>query len=95
MNTVSYRRTVSVVLAFLIATGTGGLHAQGITDYKPGKGGSPVTGPASDGAVKDAAPTLEHGPAPLGTVAVAEPQEFTSKTLLQYSCLRRLESSAS
>ncbi len=85
MITVPYRHTVSAALALVIATGTAGLHAQGVTDYKPGEGGGPVTGSASGGAAKDAAPTLEHCDAPLGTVAVAEPQEFTQKALLQYS----------
>ena len=85
MIPVPYRHTVSAALAFVIVTGTGGLHAQGVTDYKPGEGGGPITGSASGGDVKDAAPTLERCPAPLGTVAVAEPQEFTSKALLRFS----------
>ncbi len=65
MITVPYRHTVSAALALVIATGTAGLHAQGVTDYKSGEGGGPVTGSASGGAAKDAAPTLERCPAPL------------------------------
>lgn len=85
MITVPYRHTVSAALTIVIAAGTGGLYAQGITDYKPGEGGVPITGSASGAATNDAAPTLERCPAPFGTVAVAEPQEFTSKALLRYN----------
>ncbi len=86
MTTVPYRHTVSAALAFAIVTGTGGLHAQGMTDYKPGEGGGPITGSAAGvGEAKDAAPTLERCPAPLGTVAVSEPQEFVSKALLRFN----------
>ena len=67
MITVPYRHTLSAALAIVIITGTGSLHAQGITDYKPGEGGGPITGSASGGDVKDEAPTLEHCPAPLRT----------------------------
>ena len=67
MITVSYRHAVSAALALMIATGTGGLRAQGVTDYKPGEGGGPITGSASGSNAKDAAPTLECCPAPLGT----------------------------
>ena len=88
MTRLPYRHALPVALAAAIFTGVGGVYAQGVTDYKPGEGGGPITGSASGvngAAAKDAAPTLERCPAPLGTVAVAEPQEFVSKALLQYS----------
>ena len=89
MTIVPYRHAVSAALAFVIITGTGGLHAQAVTDYKPGEDEGPITGSAGVGEAKDAAPTLERCPAPLGTVSVAEPQEFTSKALLRFNLRRR------
>jgi len=54
MTIVPYRHAVSAALAFVIVMGTGGLHAQGVTDYKPGEGGGPITGSASVGDAEDA-----------------------------------------
>ena len=88
MNAIPYRHAASAALAFSIVTWAVSLHAQGVTDYKPGEGGGPITGSASGvngAAAKDAAPALERCPAPFGTVAVAEPQEFVSRALLRYS----------
>ncbi|MFA5912826.1 MAG: CsgG/HfaB family protein [Burkholderiales bacterium] len=88
MTRFPYRHAVPVALAAAIFTGIGTTYAQGVTDYKPGEGGGPITGSASGvngAAATDAAPTLERCPAPLGTMAVAEPQEFVSKALLRYS----------
>ncbi len=63
----------------------GHVHAQGITDYKPGEGGGPITGSASGTEVQQAAPSLERCAAPLGTMTVAEPQEFTQRALMRYN----------
>lgn len=70
--------------ALLIAIGTAA-SAQGITEMKPGEGGSVVTGTAGPSGASSAAPTLEKCPAPLGTIAVVEPQELVAKALLKYS----------
>jgi len=55
MTIVPYRHAVSAALAFVIITGTGGLHAQAVTDYKPGEDEGPITGSANVGDAKDAA----------------------------------------
>ncbi len=47
MNAVFYCHAASAALAFSVVTGTGSLHAQGVTDYKPGEDGGPITGSAS------------------------------------------------
>lgn len=60
-------------------------NAQGLTDYKPGAGAGPVTGSASGESASGAAPTLERCSASLGTIAVAEPQDFASKALQKYN----------
>lgn len=71
-------------LAILIAFGTVAA-AQGVTEMKPGQGGSAVGGSATVSGSSGVAPTLEKCTAPLGTIAVAEPQEFVAKALLKYS----------
>lgn len=58
---------------------------QGMTDMKPGQGGGPITGGAGTEGSTGAAPTLEKCGAPLGTIAVVEPQDLATKALLQYS----------
>jgi hypothetical protein len=42
MTICSISSTAPAALAFVIVMGTGGLHAQGMTDYKPGEGGGPI-----------------------------------------------------
>lgn len=59
--------------------------AQGLTEMKPGQGGGPVTGSAGPSGAQGAATTLERCDRPFGTMAVAEPQDFTQKALQQYA----------
>lgn len=55
----------------------------GPTDYKEGKGGSPVSGAAgTDGAKGDAG--LEKCDKPMGAMAVVEPQDFVVQSLGRY-----------
>ncbi|MDP3958139.1 MAG: CsgG/HfaB family protein [bacterium] len=70
-----------IIALFLAKT----VFSQGLTEMKPGEGGGPVTGSASGTEAEGAAPALERCDAPLGTMAVAEPQEFTQRALLQFS----------
>jgi len=53
-------------------------------DYKSGGADSPVSGSASASGTSDEAPSLEKCEAPMGTIAVAEPQEFVSQALARY-----------
>jgi len=55
----------------------------GVTDYKAGKGASPVTGAAgTDGATGDAG--LEKCAKPMGAMAVVEPQDMVVQSLQGY-----------
>ncbi|MFO1376063.1 MAG: CsgG/HfaB family protein [Steroidobacteraceae bacterium] len=55
----------------------------GVTDYKSGKGASPVTGAAgTDGATGDAG--LEKCAKPMGAMAVVEPQDMVVQSLSGY-----------
>lgn len=55
----------------------------GITDYKQGKGSSPVTGAAgTSGSAGDSG--IEKCDKPMGAMAVVEPQDFVVQSLTQY-----------
>ena len=69
MTTISRRRSIVSVFAVVFARESGMLRAQGLTDYKPGEGGGPITGSASSGEAASAAPTLERWPVFLCTLA--------------------------
>jgi hypothetical protein len=57
--------------------------AAGLTDYKSGKGASPVTGSAgTNGSSGDAG--LDHCDKPMGAMAVVEPQDFVVSSLGRY-----------
>jgi len=58
--------------------------AQGVTDYKPGQGGGPIGGAAGPEGSSGAAPSLEKCDAPLGSVAVVEPQSAAVQSLIRY-----------
>lgn len=56
----------------------------GITDYKEGKGASPVQGAAgTSGSTGDSG--LDHCDKPMGAIAVVEPQDYVMQALSQYS----------
>ena len=62
-----------------------GVAAQGVTDMKPGQGGGPVGGAAGPSGAQGADTALERCDKPMGTMAVAEPQDFTQKALQQFA----------
>jgi hypothetical protein len=72
-------RVVTLLLGVLLPVG-GAL--AGVTDYKEGKGGSPVQGAAgTSGSTGD---NLEHCDKPMGAVAVVEPQDYVMQALGHY-----------
>ncbi|HSE95879.1 MAG TPA: peptidoglycan-binding protein [Methylomirabilota bacterium] len=71
------------VLAGVVAMAATG-HAQGLTDMKKGEGGSAVQGSAGPGGAAGAASDLERCDKPMGTVAVAEPQDYVLVALSHY-----------
>jgi len=72
-------RAVTVVLGLVLPVC--GAFA-GVTDYKEGKGGSPVQGAAgTSGSTGD---NLEHCDKPMGAVAVVEPQDYVMQALGRY-----------
>jgi hypothetical protein len=80
----SRNSSFAIVLSCLLINSQS-LNAQGMTDYKPGEGGSPVTGAVGTDGATNAAPTLEKCDTPIGTIAVTEPQDLTTKALIKYS----------
>ena len=53
-------------------------------DYKSGGADAPVSGSASASGASGEAPSLEKCQSPMGTMAVAEPQDFMSQALARY-----------
>jgi hypothetical protein len=53
-------------------------------DYKSGNADSPISGSASASGASGEAPSLEKCQSPMGTMAVAEPQDFMSQALARY-----------
>jgi hypothetical protein len=81
MNPFRSRGGLSFVLCATLAAAPAG--AQGITQPKQGKGGSVVKGAAgTDGSTGD---KLEHCSAPMGAMAVVEPQNEILIALTRYS----------
>ena len=58
--------------------------SQGIFGFKLGGADAPVTGSASSQGATNEAPSLEKCEKPLGTIAVAEPQDFVAAALSRY-----------
>lgn len=73
----------SLLLAGLLATALPA-HAD-LFGYKAGGANEPVGGAAGTQGASGEAQSLEKCAKPIGTIAVAEPQEFVSKALMQYS----------
>src|SRR5262245_44870227 len=82
MRAFSFRRTLSPFLCvslFAIPA-----MAQGVTQPKQGQGGSVVKGAAgTEGSTGDS--KLEHCAAPMGAMAVVEPQDFVLTALARYN----------
>jgi hypothetical protein len=73
----------ALALAAGVVLASAGAQAQGVTAHKPGQGGSAVQGSASTaGSTSDNG--LEHCDAPLGAVAVVEPQSHVIHALGRY-----------
>jgi hypothetical protein len=67
----------------IAALATGAAQA-GVTDYKEGKGASPVQGAAgTSGSTGDSG--LDHCDKPMGAIAVVEPQDYVMQALSRYS----------
>ena len=82
MRAFSFRRTLSTFLCvslFAISA-----MAQGVTQPKQGQGGSVVKGAAgTEGSTGDS--KLEHCAAPMGAMAVVEPQDYVLTALARYN----------
>jgi hypothetical protein len=77
-------RAVSTALAASVAlAATAVAVGQGVTGYKQGKGGSPVTGAAGTGGSQGDS-GLQHCDKPMGAVAVVEPQDYVMSSLRGY-----------
>ena len=81
----------SFLLFALFSTITFNASGQGFFDnlkksfeMKPGEANAPVTGSASAEGAKNEAPSLEKCEAPLGTIAISEPQSEIAAALQQY-----------
>ena len=57
----------------------------GMTDFKRGGAGVPVSGAASAGGATDAAPSLEKCEKVFGTLAVVQPQDYVTAALARYN----------
>jgi hypothetical protein len=74
------RKRVATLMLSMLLPVCGAL--AGVTDYKEGKGGSPVQGAAgTSGSTGD---NLEHCDKPMGAVAVVEPQDYVMQALGHY-----------
>lgn len=78
---MTFNRTFYSVLVLAISSP---VFAQGFFDNKLGGASSPISGSASADGAKNAAPVLEKCDKPFGTVAVVQPQNQMSATLLQF-----------
>ena len=75
-----FRSGILTLAIGLLAAGAG---SAGVTDYKAGKGASPVTGAAgTEGSTGDAG--LEKCDKPMGAMAVVEPQDMIVQSLQGY-----------
>jgi curli production assembly/transport component CsgG len=79
----SYRSAVSTAFLFVVMLSAAGIaNGQGVTGYKQGQGGTPVTGAAgTSGGSGDA---VQHCDKPMGAVAVVEPQDYIMQSLNRY-----------
>jgi hypothetical protein len=79
----SCRSAVSTAFLLVVMLSAAGIaNGQGVTGYKQGKGGSPVTGAAgTSGGSGDA---VQHCDKPMGAVAVVEPQDYIMQSLNRY-----------
>ena len=78
-----YRNAVSRALACAVVLGVAGVASgQGVTGYKQGQGGSPVSGAAGTGGSSGDA--VQHCDKPMGALAVVEPQDYIMQSLNRY-----------
>ena len=82
---------LKILILALISAGAINVNAQSFLDdvkknfeMKPGGANAPVTGSAGAEGAKNEAPTLEKCEAPLGTIAISEPQSEIAAALQQY-----------
>jgi hypothetical protein len=79
----SYRNALNRALAFVVVLGAASVvSAQGVTGYKQGQGGSPVSGAAGTGG--SSGDSVQHCNKPMGALAVVEPQDYIMQSLNRY-----------
>ena len=81
----SYRSAARRALAFALVLGAAGVASGegGVTGYKQGKGGTPVSGAAGTGGSSGDS-GLQHCDKPMGALAVVEPQDYIMQSLNRY-----------
>ncbi len=80
----SWVRTTNCMFALAVILASGNAAAQGVTDMKPGAGGSVAQGAAGpEGTV--GADGLERCDRPMGALAVVEPQDYIMASLASYN----------
>jgi hypothetical protein len=79
----SFRAVSTALAASVVVVASVAANGQGITGYKQGKGGSPVTGAAGTGGSQGDS-GLQHCDKPMGAVAVVEPQDYVMSSLRGY-----------
>ena len=78
-------RQFSAISLFILFQGSIALAQNGLTGYKYGEGGSPVSGSAAGTNAAGESSNLEKCDSPMGTIALVEPQSHILAALSRYS----------
>ena len=80
----SYRNAACRAFALALVMGAAGVASGegGVTGYKQGKGGTPVSGAAGTGG--SSGDSVQHCDKPMGALAVVEPQDYVMQSLNRY-----------
>ena len=84
LNSYSYK-CFSVISLFILFQGSIAFAQNGLTGYKYGEGGSPVSGSAAGTNAAGESSNLEKCSSPMGTIALVEPQSHILAALSRYS----------
>ena len=90
LNSYSYK-CFSVITLFILFQGPIAFAHNGLTGYKYGEGGSPVSGSAGTNAAGESSNLEVQWP--MGTIALVEPQSHILAALSRYFCLHPQASS--